>query len=344
MADLRYDPVTGVWVAIARNRDSRPMEFVAIDSVQHQLICPFCSGNEDETPGAIALFEMSDGGPRKLEANQSDSDQAWLSRIVPNKFPSLIGPSVDIEPSQSIESGPYAHVKQDGIQEILIPSPRHVTSFSELTDGELITCFFAAQKRLQEIENQNLVQHTMLFMNCRLEAGASLGHIHLQIMGAPTPSPAIMHRQKLDKLNRAEKQQPIVQTVADWERQQQTRMLEVTDNFSVFCPFASRFAFQVWIVPTDMKQPFAEIGSGASQELATLMRKYVTRLESQLKEPAYNILLHQPPTGETSKEDDFSPWYFEIFPRVSRAAGFELGTDIWVNPMPPETAAKRLRT
>jgi len=344
MADLRYDPVTGVWVAIARNRDSRPMEFVAIDSVQHQLICPFCSGNEEETPQAIALFGLTDHGPMKLESDQGDSDSTWLSRIVPNKFPSLIGPKLDLEPSHSIESGPYAYVQQDGIQEILIPSPRHVCSLSELTDGELTTCFFAAQKRLQEIENQNLVQHTMLFMNCRLEAGASLGHIHLQIMGTPSTSPAIMHRQKLDQLNRDKTQQPIVQTVARWEQQQKTRLLEVTDNFSVFCPFASRFAFQVWFVPTDMKLSFAEIGSKASVELGALMRKYVSRLESQLKEPAYNILLHQPPTGEMPKAGDFSPWYFEIFPRVSRAAGFELGTDIWVNPMPPETAAKRLRT
>ena len=168
MADLRYDPVTGVWVAIARNRDSRPMEFVAIDSVQHQLICPFCSGNEEETPKAIAHFGMSEQGPTKIVAEQSDVDPNWLSRIVPNKFPSLIGPKLDIEPSQAIESGPYLHVQQDGIQEILIPSSRHVCSLSELTDSELKTCFFAAQKRLQEIENQNLVQHTMLFMNCRL--------------------------------------------------------------------------------------------------------------------------------------------------------------------------------
>ena len=169
-------------------------------------------------------------------------------------------------------------------------------------------------------------------------------------MGTPMPCPTILHRQKLDDLNRAQTQQPIIQTVARWEQQQQTRMLEVTDNFYVFCPYASRFAFQVWIVPSDMQQSFSEMESKASDELSMLKRKYVSRLESQLKNPAYNILLHQPPTGrqqaeeaKETKADDFAPWYFEIFPRVSRAAGFELGTDVWVNPMSPETAAKRLR-
>ena len=113
----------------------------------------------------------------------------------------------------------------------------------------------------------------------------------------------------------------------------------------MFCPFASRYACQVWFVPNDVRQGFAQLPPAALAELGILLRTYVSRMESELKDPAYNILLHQEPHGgdKEGEQDGFNPWYFELFPRVSRAAGYELGTDVWVNPMSPEMAAKRLR-
>ena len=56
MSDLRYDPVSGHWVTIAKNRLDRPMEFIPLEQVRQQLICPFCRGNEDQTPADIAAY------------------------------------------------------------------------------------------------------------------------------------------------------------------------------------------------------------------------------------------------------------------------------------------------
>lgn len=183
----------------------------------------------------------------------------------------------------------------------------------------------------------------MLFMNCRLEAGASLGHIHLQIMASPKISVALEHRQQRDLKHRAENNEPLIQTVTNWEKEQEKRVLQISEHFTVLCPFASRFAFQVWIVPHNLKRDFANLTPEESSELGFLLRTYVSRIESELKDPAYNILLHQQPHTGAQSNDGFCPWYFELFPRVSRAAGYELGTDVWVNPMSPELAANRLR-
>jgi UDPglucose--hexose-1-phosphate uridylyltransferase len=74
-------------------------------------------------------------------------------------------------------------------------------------------------------------------------------------------------------------------------------------------------------------------------ELAGLCRKLVVRLEELLDNPGYNLLLHQAPFSMSEKDH----WYLELLPRLTRAAGYEWGTDIWINPVAPETAAKQIR-
>jgi UDPglucose--hexose-1-phosphate uridylyltransferase len=59
-----------------------------------------------------------------------------------------------------------------------------------------------------------------------------------------------------------------------------------------------------------------------------------------LDNPAYNLLFHTGPFASPNGQKG----YFELFPRLTLAAGFELGTDIWVNPVAPEAAARRLRS
>ena len=75
------------------------------------------------------------------------------------------------------------------------------------------------------------------------------------------------------------------------------------------------------------------------EDLAKLTRRMVVQLESILDEPAYNVLFHLPPFSEMETQ----PWFVEIFPRITTPAGLELGTDIWVNPVSPEIATRRLR-
>ena len=81
-----------------------------------------------------------------------------------------------------------------------------------------------------------------------------------------------------------------------------------------------------------------ETANEINAELSQLCQQYVGRIEELLDQPAYNLIVNLSPGAG---EQDF--WFIEIFPRTNRAAGFEIGTDIWINPVPPETAARRLR-
>lgn len=329
MSDLRFDPVTGCWVAIAQNRLDRPTEFIPIEQVRQQLICPFCVGNEENTPQHFHTFD-EDGNVLAIIDSESD----WKVRAIPNKYPSFHG-----HVAHPQQCGPYSWNNTVGHQEILIPTPRHVTSLSDLESKELVACFKACQFRIGELRNDASIKHAMLFMNCRARAGASLAHIHFQLIGSP-----IISRHLQDRIRRNQESvenfgRTILERIIEWEQEQKIRVVCETEHFLVICPFASRFAFQTWIVPRDSSLKFVDLADAVRNQLAETCRRMVATLESQLDNTAYNLLLHQAPF-QLNQHDH---WYFELFPRLTQGAGFELGTDIWVNPISPATAAKRLQ-
>jgi len=329
MSDIRFDPVTGNWVAIARNRLERPTEFIPLEQVRQQLICPFCRGNEEETPETLAAYHV-DGEP----LSEDDEPSSWTVRVVPNKYPSFSATN-----NVGFDNGPYDANNGLGSQEIIIPSNRHVASLSELTEEEMHVTFTACQHRLAIMKADESIRHGMLFMNCRSAAGASLGHVHLQLIGSPLISQHLQGRLSRNLESVQKHGQSLIRRVMSWEQEKKIRMIKQTDNFCVFCPFASRFAFQVWIVPADPQGGFIECPPAKRNELAHLCRSIVEHLENLLDHPAYNLLLHMAPF----EASDYDHWYFELFPRLTCAAGFEWGTDIWVNPVSPEAAARRMQ-
>lgn len=333
MSDLRYDPINNQWITIAGNRRERPMEFVPIEKSQQQLICPFCKGNEDETPIQLAAYR---GDGSNLTEDHDPSD--WLVRVVNNKYPSF-SLNESAKPQPQVPRGPFQHCQSSGAQELIIPSPRHITSISELSDNELLLSFWVYQQRIEALKSIETIQHAMLFMNCRLAAGASLSHIHTQLIGSPVLGGRLTGKQSRNEQHVAEHGEPIIRAMINWEIEQETRIIELTENFCVVCPFASRFPFQIWIVPRTNEHDFCHCADSVRDELAMLTRKWICRFESIMESPAYNFLLHLEPFAIKTNRH----WYVELFPRLTRAAGFEWGTDIWVNPISPESAARRLR-
>jgi UDPglucose--hexose-1-phosphate uridylyltransferase len=337
MSDLRFDPVNNQWVTIARNRGERPMEFVPLDHTRQQIICPFCKGNEDETPGTLVAYH-----PDGTELQPDDDPSNWTVRVIPNKYPSFQSTGGSVNGKTIAEptwEGPYRTLDNPGEQELIISSPRHISSISELDDQELRVSFHAFQQRIKYQAELPHVRHAMLFMNCRMMAGASLTHIHSQLIGSPLVSDHLTRRGQRNEQHVEEFGKTLIRSLAEWEWEQQTRIVYRSDRFLVFCPYASRFPFQTWIVPQEPGAGFSECPEAARNELADLCRRTVVRLEYLHNKPGYNVLLHQSPFDQAATDH----WYIEIFPRLTRVAGFEWGTDIWVNPVAPETAAKRIR-
>ncbi len=327
MSDLRYDPLFDLWVAIAENRRDRPIEFVPIEQSFKQLICPFCGGNEEETPPELLRL-----GPEDKSVDPTGLQ--WHTRVIPNKFPTYFGSQ-----EEGVDCGPYQHSYLSGDQELIIPTPRHVFSFSDLTIEEFVLGLQAAQIRMQKKESESHIKHAMLFGNCRSEAGASVAHVHFQLIGSPLVSPMMASRMTRLENFRHENGVSMTTAMLNHELKQHVRIVAETDDLVMLCPYASRFAFQIWLMPRNDTVAFSKLDQNQLQQLCELSQRYLRRVEVLLSEPAYNWLLHQPPMGGNENH-----WFVEIIPRVAKTAGYEMGTDIWINPVAPEVAARRLRT
>lgn len=330
MSDLRFDPIFQQWVAIAEIRRERPLEFLPVDQIRKQIICPFCRGNEDETPLPLAAWDRS-GRPLELPALGR-----WSTRVIPNKYPTY-------EPGRRgglVHSPVYPTCQEMGLQELILPTPRHVCSLSQLEPDELAVALRGAQARMKVWRQEGQVQHAMFFKNCRHEAGASIEHTHFQLLGSPRISPFLAGRAERFAAAQRAGGGTLFTQLLEFEVDAGTRMVAETKDWIAFCPFASRLPFQTWWVPRQQPPAFESAGEELLRGLVDFSRRLVSRLELLLGEPAYNWMLHQLPFQASGQDH----WFVEIVPRISKIAGYELGTDIWVNSVAPETAAKRLRS
>ncbi len=108
-----------------------------------------------------------------------------------------------------------------------------------------------------------------------------------------------------------------------------------------FCPFASRFPFETWILPKGHSSHYENIQRSGVDELAGVMKQVIGRIEAALDRPAYNYIIHTAPFD--TPELGHYHWHIEIMPSLTKAAGFEWGTGFYINPVIPEEAAAFLR-
>ena len=114
----------------------------------------------------------------------------------------------------------------------------------------------------------------------------------------------------------------------------------------IYCPFASRGPFQVRIIPKKHSASFTGISVGEQKELAATLKHILGRIRHELNDPSYNFYIHTMPVclPQPAYCDPASyHWHLEILPRINTWAGFELGTEIYINPVAPEEGAGVLR-
>lgn len=329
MSDYRHQPLTDQWVLVAGNREVRPNEYRSAADYVPQRPCPFCVGQEPDTPGALAFYPAS--------SRLGD----WLVRVVPNKFPALTPAAT--KPLN--RSGPYTHFQGFGIHELVVLSPRHVESFSELEEGERGTSFVAFQDRIRLAWSWPEIRHAVVFENCRSDAGASIRHVHAQLIATSIIPPEIERRFRRQERQRAETGLTLLESAVDWELEARERVVFEQAGFAAFCPFASRLPYEMWLAPIDAREApcFEQLSTSLLHRLADAVHRAVSALERLLPQVAYNVVLHLPPRIDPTAPTPPGHWFVELFPRLNKTAGFEWATGCMINQVPPELAAERLR-
>ena len=328
MPDLRKDPIVGRWVIIATDRVRRPSDFNRVRvAAKGDRFCPFCAGNESKTPPEVLAYRTS-GGP-----NQS----GWHLRVVPNKFPAL---RVEGELNRQGE-GLYDRMNGVGAHEVIIETPNHMATPGALTEKEYEDTFFAIRDRILDLKKDDRLRYIMVFKNHGENAGATLEHPHCQLIALPIVPKRVSEEMEGAKRHYDYRERCIYCDILQHETQAQQRIVLETEHFVVFCPYASRFPFEVWIMPRVHNSHFEKIDASATRNLAWVTKTLMKKMEHALEMPPFNLILNTAPVQNGAYAHYH--WHIEIIPKLTRVAGFEWGTGFYINPTPPEEAARFLR-
>jgi UDPglucose--hexose-1-phosphate uridylyltransferase len=337
MPELRKDLITEGWVIIATERAKRPHDFAQPPNEPETGSCPFCPGNESQTPPELWV-SRSNGG-----ANQ----RGWKVRVIPNKFPAL---RIEGEMDREAESI-YDRMNGIGAHEVVIDTPDHNQALEEQPAPDIALALTACKERMLDLQRDTRFRYILAFKNVGREAGASLRHSHYQLIATPVTPSRVKAKLAGARDYYERKERSVFQDILRNEQRDGRRVVFENTGFLVFCPFASRFPFELCVLPRRQAADFHSIESAELLHLAEALKIGLSKLSQGLNKPQYNLILQTAPSraghhrsGYWDTIDQDFRWHIEILPRLTRTAGFEWGTGFYINPMPPEESANFLRS
>jgi UDPglucose--hexose-1-phosphate uridylyltransferase len=329
MSELRRDPIVGRWVIVDTDHPNKPEDFEYEQYIPKGGVCPFCYGNESMTPPEINSFRDPNTGP---------NTPGWQVRVVPNKFPAL-----QIE-GELNRTGVGMYDKSNGIgaHEVLIESPYHSKDISDLLSQEVENIIAMSCLRAKDLIKDKRFKYLLLFRNYGHAAGASLEHTHTQIVALPMVPKNVMEEIRGAQNYFEYRERCVFCDIIRQETQEKERIILENKYFLSFCPFVSRFPFEIWIIPKRHNAYFYQMPEEEIPYLATILKDTITRIKKVFINLSYNFIVHSSPVnGNTGIE--YYHWHIELMPKLTRVAGFEWGTGFYIDPTPPELAVEYLK-
>jgi UDPglucose--hexose-1-phosphate uridylyltransferase len=327
ISELRKDPVVDRWVIIATERSKRPHANRTTTEIDRDEPCPFCAGHEGATPPEVFAYR---------DPSSPADTPGWRVRVVPNKYPALASMGDVSQPPPSA----YVGLKGLGAHEVIIESPRHCLSMAELDEGQIEKVLRAYRERLIFLENDQRWKSILIYKNEGSAAGATLEHVHSQLLALPIVPREIDQEWRALIAHYDAAKRCLYCEMVDREREDGRRIVLETTAFIGFCPFASRFPFEICLMPKKHSPAFDAAANEELPELAFMLRQSLQRLAGIVDAP-FNYVIHSAPLREPMREHYH--WHLEILPRIAKIAGFELASGYYINTVAPEIAARQLR-
>ena len=364
----RRDLLSGDWTIFAPQRDCRPNEFAEEDAAAALVEtpedsidpdCPFCRGAEEQTPQAVwsAKLECQSVAPLRRSANSGLGDGTtrfglpeariephdqtdWDVRVVPNKFPA-VSPIQCISQAARDSQPLFPICEIVGGHEVVIESSHHSESMTKVDSSNLYLTLLAYQHRIRYWRQVPGVKYISVFKNCGHEAGASLRHVHSQLIATSLMPQRVQHSIYRMQRHRAETGCTLGCELLRAELDERVRVIDQTDSFVAFCPFASRFAGTIRLTSAHHQPRFEDLSEQSIDQFASFLFRVLSWVQKAFPGRAFNYLLHTCPPSVT--HDEVFQWSLDIVPRLSKVAGFEWSSDCMINSLLPEVAARRYR-
>jgi galactose-1-phosphate uridylyltransferase len=313
--ELRKDPITGWWVATVVDRTFN--------------LERFARGAED----------VRDGGDCqncRLPAGQG----IRLRMLKEFAFHAVGTESEARRPDRAVAQVSLGDARASGSWRTIVAPPgehRALHAVGTDTISGLVEC---AREVVAAAREHGLTDYVQVVQNWGRQAGARTNHLCLDVYDLPQ----IPHRVAEEVGGAArfvirEGECPWCRLVRDEPQRRDRLVWEDTDSVA-FAPWASRSAFEVWIVPRRHVADFGAAGRADVDATAEALRQVLGRLGASLDGPPYNLVLHTAPLRE--QVDATYHWHWEVHPRLREIAGLELGTGLPVNPVSPEDAVEEL--
>ncbi|SFP42197.1 UDPglucose--hexose-1-phosphate uridylyltransferase [Amycolatopsis arida] len=318
-SEIRRDPLTGEWVAMAAHRQTRTYKPPAD-------LCPLCPtrpGKPSEIPEPdyqVVVFE--------------------------NRFPSFAedaagpGPTVDGSGLVPVEPG-------RGRCEVVCFTSEHDRSFAELSPRRVRTVLAAWADRTAELSRLAGVEQVFPFENRGEEIGVTLHHPHGQIYAYPFVTPRTERMIEVARAYRAEHGRHVLGDVLAAERASGERVVAAGECWTAFVPPAARWPVQVQLVPHRRVADLAELTEWERADFAEVYLEVLRRCDALYDRPLpYVAGWHQAPVR---RDRDLCWLHLELFSvlrapdKLKYLAGSESGMAVWVNDATPEQIARRLR-
>ncbi len=321
MSQMRLNQLTGRWVTIVAERAQRPTDFAPradlrdLDSVRP---CPFCPGNEEATPPA--LEELTEDGE-------------WVVRIVPNRYPAYRG-----DGGFAVHHEGPVHVMAEGtgIHEVFVYSREHDLSLDRMDDATADRFMIALRQRLEEHAAIPYIRYTQAIVNHGREAGASLAHPHGQLLGLPfVPAEVLDEERAFARFAGG----CLLCTTIEAELTTGERVVYADDDVAIICPYWSGTPYELLIVPRRHELHLQDADEDSLLAVGRALRDATGFLNRAIGDVAYNVGFHTAPHSHTGEYH----WHVHVWPNLVTQAGFERGTGVLINIVPPEQAADVLR-
>lgn len=329
--EIRFNALTGDRVLISPGRAVRPNlpepSGTTAELPHYDPSCPFCPGNEK-----LAATQVY-----RLPEEQDEFSPDWRVRVVKNKYPALVA-----EPPSVVRASGHYHYAEPalGRHEVIIEHPRHDGTPTEFSDEEFLDVLKAYRARFAAAADDKKIRHIVIFRNHGKLANATILHPHAQLAALSFVPSHVKRVLERSLEHRGAGGHALLFDIVQEELDDGARLVASTKRFAAFVPFAPAHDFEVWIAPRFVPPRFDRVDDETLMEFGQALRMALTGLDRSLGSPDYNYVLHTAPLLGT---ESALPWYVQVIPRRTLAAGFELGVGVQIVVTAPEKAAALLR-
>lgn len=310
---------------IATGRKLRPKQYRMNKEVDTstKARCPFCPGNEYDTPPAILVLT------KEIKFTKDDENSRvkdWLVRIFPNKYPAL-----SREPKA--ERGEFTIY---GYHEVIVESPLHDENEYLKRLDHMYYMLLALRKRIKEIFDDPNIENILVIKNSGARAGASIRHPHLQLFANTFIPPNIINEIKgfeeyMSKFGEC--------PLCNISMNRSPRTILDTRYFRVEARYAPRQSYELIIIPKIHRESLLKASDEELKDLAWVLGNVIRALKNLLGEIDYNYWIHMAPKNVGKVYH----WHIELQPLIETWGGYEKGSSVYIVTVKPEDAASKLR-